>query len=271
MRWEELSAPGHGLQLHVRRIVDPVAPPVVLLHGLGVGGAVWQPFARRLLPELAAVAPDLRGHGQSGAPASGFAPRDYALDLAAMIEALELAPAPVVGHSLGALAALALADLRPELVSWLALLDPPLDDSHRNPEVPTVSRLRHAPPGELEAYLRGRGPGNELLAPLFRQAADGAFEAMLDGDFTAEALRQAERITLPCLVVQADPASGGVLGDVAARRLTRALANGELVKFEGASHAVHATHAARLADTIKQWDRRARRQPGPGSTAGASC
>src|SRR5438876_4287853 len=113
MQWREDRAEGRGVQLHVRRVIDPVAPPVMLLHGLGVGGAVWQAFARRLLPHLAAIAPDLRGHGQSDAPPDGYTPRDYALDLAELIIALKLAPVPVVGHSLGALVALALADLRP--------------------------------------------------------------------------------------------------------------------------------------------------------------
>src|SRR5919108_2096642 len=105
MRWEEFSAPGRSVQLHVRRVVEPSAPPVLLLHGLGVGGSVWQAFARRLLPQLAAVAPDLRGHAASDAPPSGYEPADYALDLAELIQAELRAPLPVAGHSLGALVA----------------------------------------------------------------------------------------------------------------------------------------------------------------------
>src|SRR6266508_2519635 len=91
MRWLEESVQGRGARLHVRRVVDPAAPPVLLLHGLGVGGSVWQAFARRLLPHLAAVAPDLRGHGQSDAPDAGYAPSDYANDLLELIET-ELQP-----------------------------------------------------------------------------------------------------------------------------------------------------------------------------------
>src|SRR5712691_6635333 len=124
MQWREDRAQGRGVQLHVRRVVDPVAPPVLLLHGLGVGGSVWQAFARRLLPDLAAVAPDLRGHGQSDAPPSGYTPTDYAMDLVVLISDELPGPLPVVGHSLGALVGLRLAELRPDLVSWLVLLDP---------------------------------------------------------------------------------------------------------------------------------------------------
>lgn len=263
MRWQELTAPGHGLQLHVRRVVDPPAPPVLLLHGLGVGGAIWQAFGRRLTPRLAAVAPDLRGHAQSDAPPSGYLPIDYATDLVELIGTMDLAPVPVVGHSLGALVALALAELRPQLVSWLVLLDPPLDTERTNPDVPNVYRLRHAPPGELEAYLLATNPGGgrllaEILAALYRQAADAAFEAMLrPGDSTSQAPRAAdaawdaaERVGQPCLVVQADAARGGVLGDAAAHAFVARLRQGSLVKIEGASHAVHATHPAEVARAI---------------------
>src|ERR687884_428522 len=101
MRWQSASAPGRGLRLSVRRVVEPPAPPALLLHGLGVNGSVFQPFARRLLPELAAVVPDLRGHGQSDAPPTGYAPADYAVDLVELIQHRFEPPLPVVGHSLG--------------------------------------------------------------------------------------------------------------------------------------------------------------------------
>ena len=258
------------MALHVRRVVDPPAAPVLLLHGLGVGGGVFQAFARRLLPYLAAVAPDLRGHGQSDAPASGYSPYDYAADLAELIPAELDRPVPeldrpvpqlvsghvldrsvpVIGHSLGALVALALADLRPELVSWLALLDPPLDPSLRNPEVRSVYRLRQASAGELEAYLLERNPGGgkhlaAALAALFRQASDAAFDAMLEGPrFVTPSIEQ------PTLIVQADPARGGVLGDAAAREIVERLPRATLVKLAGATHAVHASHPAETARAI---------------------
>src|SRR5258708_14346236 len=170
MQWREEPVEGRGARLYVRRIVDPPAPPVLLLHGLGVGGSIWQSFARRLLPHLAAVAPDLRGHGRSDAPDSGYAPNDYANDLLHFIDSDLKPPVPVVGHSLGALVTMAMADLRPDLVSWLVLLDPPLDPNLPNSEVPSVYRLRHAPAGELEENLLSRNPDlGPLLAQTFAQ------------------------------------------------------------------------------------------------------
>jgi len=173
MQWRQETVDGHGARLFVRRVVDPPAPPVLLLHGLGVGGSIWQSFARRLLPHLAAVAPDLRGHGQSDAPDSGYAPTDYANDLLELIEA-ELqprrqaqgqgqgrTPVPIVGHSLGALVAMAMAELRPDLVSWLVLLDPPLDPDLPNAEVPAsivcATRRRASSRPTCSAAIRAAG------------------------------------------------------------------------------------------------------------------
>jgi pimeloyl-ACP methyl ester carboxylesterase len=372
VRWEEFSAPGRGVQLHVRRVVDPVAPPILLLHGLGVSGSVWQAFARRLLPHFAAMAPDLRGHGASDAPASGYEPLDYATDLAEVIRALAeqalpalvlppgserarpsaepsspgtereparkehdppgperrpprgereppgmerqarsterqlsstgrqplstarerpsaegesrsterqlssigrqppgsqgdplsgeplpvqppgpAAPLPVAGHSLGALVALEIAHSWPDLVSRVVLLDPPLDASLPNPEVPAVYRLRHAPPGELEAYLLERNPGGgallaQQLARMFRQAADGAFEAMLNRTDRAEA----PAVDQPTLVLQADPAFGGILGDAAAEAFVTRLPGGQRRKIMRATHSLHASHPAEVAAAI---------------------
>ncbi len=266
MKWREETSHGRLARLHVVRIVEPEAPPVLALHGLGVAGSIWQGFARRLLPDLAVVAADLRGHGQSDAPPSGYLPADYASDLIELIEGENWLnpPVPVVGHSLGALVALALADLRPDLVAWLVLLDPPIDPELPNPEIPSVYRLRHAAAGELEAYLLSRNPGGgqflaQSLARLFRQATDAAFLAFFNPDDPAaarapavltDALDRARRIRQPCLVLQADPLNGGLLGDSAARALVDRLPNGQLQKVRGASHALHASQAAEVARAI---------------------
>lgn len=285
MRWREDTVLANGVRLFVRRVVEPAAPAVLLLHGLGVGGSIWQSFARRLLPHLAAVAPDMRGHGQSEAPAAGYAPTDYARDLIALTDAESSSPSqvvshspgalgapvpvdgdsaaalvrpvPVVGHSLGALVALAMAEVRPDLISWLVLLDPPLDPDIQNSEVQSVYELRHAPAGALEAYLLSRHPGGgELLArslaKLFRQASDAAFEGMLDPAHAdgRQLSSKASGIQAPVLVLQADPARGGILGDSAAKSFVASLPKGKLQKITAAPHALHASHPAEVARAI---------------------
>jgi pimeloyl-ACP methyl ester carboxylesterase len=101
---------------------DPAAPAMLLIHGAGMDHTVWQLQSRYLAHHGRAVlAVDLPGHGRSDGPArdsiEGLA--DW---LAALLAAAGLARATLVGHSMGALAALATAARTPAKVSALALL-----------------------------------------------------------------------------------------------------------------------------------------------------
>jgi lipase len=109
--------------LHVHRY-GPTRPPQILaVHGLTGHGLRWQTLATKHLPEFAIVAPDLIGHGRSSwaAPWNIDANVDA---LAALLDADADGPVVVVGHSFGGAIALHLADVRPDLVSALVLLDP---------------------------------------------------------------------------------------------------------------------------------------------------
>lgn len=255
MRWEAGLIDTGAARLHVRRVVEPTATPLILLHGLGVGGVVWQAFARRLLPAFAAVAPDLRGHAESEpAPArSGYTPSDYAHDIAGLISILGPTSVPVLGHSLGSLVGLRLAADHPNLVSALVLVDPPVDPELSNPDIEQVYTLRHEPLGRLETYLREGNPGGgELLAAtlasLFRRAEDRAFETLLAEPAGRRwAWEAASSVRAPVLVVQGDPHYGGMLGDEAAHFFARRFPDGRLLKIPSASHSVHASHPAELA------------------------
>lgn len=102
---------------------DPSAPPVVCVHGAYDHGRMWDGLA----PELAAlgyrvVAPDLRGHGDSGRLSSGAAWAASALDLALLARHLG-PPVGLVGHSFGGGQALYVAGVWPELVRWVVNLD----------------------------------------------------------------------------------------------------------------------------------------------------
>lgn len=96
--------------------------PVLALHGTFGRGLTFAKIAERLLPEYRLIAPDLRGHGLSE-HGGGFSREDFVADAAAFIEALELAPALVIGHSLGGVTAYQLAARRPELVRAMVIED----------------------------------------------------------------------------------------------------------------------------------------------------
>lgn len=96
---------------------------MVLLHPLALSGAVWKPMASALGGGYRVVAPDARGHGDSGWDRKPFTIPDLAGDVAAVIETLDLGPAHVVGLSMGGSTAIVLAQDRPDLVESLVLAD----------------------------------------------------------------------------------------------------------------------------------------------------
>jgi pimeloyl-ACP methyl ester carboxylesterase len=247
-----------GLTLNVRTLGSD-GPTLVLLHGLGVSGAVWQGIGRLLGGSYRLVAPDLRGHGDSDKPSAGYLPRDYVGDVAALVAHEPSRPLAIVGHSLGAIIAALLAAERPELMLKVVLVDPPLDASRPRDPIVMVERLRRAGPGELEAELMRREPGmGELyaraLASLYRAAADGAFHAVLRGEpgFPA-ALAALGSIKADTLIVAADPTLDAALGAEAAREAAALLPHGKLVTIAGARHAVHASRPREFARAVREF------------------
>jgi len=96
--------------------------PVVLVHGAGLDHTSWR-FQTRWLAARGhrLLAPDLPGHGDSPGP-SCRSIEEYAGRVAGLIESSVGSPVSMVGHSMGALIALAVADKHPELASRLILV-----------------------------------------------------------------------------------------------------------------------------------------------------
>ncbi|MEB7504491.1 alpha/beta hydrolase [Arthrobacter koreensis] len=101
---------------------DPDAPTVLAIHGVTASHRTWGMVAAAL-PDVRFIAPDLRGRGRSNTLPGPYGMPVHADDLAAVLEALAVPSAVVAGHSMGAFAALVLANRHPQLVDSLVLVD----------------------------------------------------------------------------------------------------------------------------------------------------
>lgn len=138
-----------GVRLHVVRM-GSAAPTVVLVHGLLLDSLAS--YYLSIAPALAARARvllyDMRGHGRSEQPPTGYTMDDFVADLIALLDAEGLAePVVLVGNSYGGHITLRAAVAHPKRFLGIAMIDPQLDVPDFRDE---MSKLLAATPEERE-------------------------------------------------------------------------------------------------------------------------
>lgn len=124
-------------------------PAMVLVHAAGMHGRVWEPLVEQLQSAFSCVAPDLRGHGDSGISAGeDFDWRGFARDVLAVVDSLGLEDPVGVGHSCGATALLLAEEARPGTFAALYCFEPVI--------VPADPPLGRDPDSWLAGVARGR-------------------------------------------------------------------------------------------------------------------
>jgi pimeloyl-ACP methyl ester carboxylesterase len=123
-----------GLRIHYQQL--GTGPDVVMVHGITGNLAAWHlHIVPALQDRFRILTYDLRGHGYSDTPPTGYSPDDMAGDLLGLLDALELERPAVVGHSYGADIALYLAARAAERVGEVIAIEaalPVLEESRRH-------------------------------------------------------------------------------------------------------------------------------------------
>ncbi|MGB9593235.1 MAG: alpha/beta fold hydrolase, partial [Anaerolineae bacterium] len=130
-------APWPALEAHARKVALPAsgvslflydagpaeAPPLVLIHGLGSEADTWRHVIPPLVKQFRVIAVDLPGFGRSDKPRRAYTVPFFCDALVELLDALGIARAGLVGHSLGAVIAHFAALQRPDRVERLVLVD----------------------------------------------------------------------------------------------------------------------------------------------------
>jgi pimeloyl-ACP methyl ester carboxylesterase len=101
-------------------------PAVLLLHGFGDTGDMWEPLAEVLVKDHTAIIPDLRGMGLSSHPPSGYEKVAQARDIATILDQLKIEKVALVTHDIGNMVGYALAAQYPDRVIRWVVIDAPL-------------------------------------------------------------------------------------------------------------------------------------------------
>lgn len=203
-----------GCQLHYEDYGN--GAPLLLVHGLGSSTRDWEYQIPALAQHYRVIALDVRGHGRSDKPRGAYRIADFADDVAALIEYLQLPPVHLVGISMGGMIGFQLGVDRPELLRSLTIVNSGPEVKAKSPGdwLEIAKRWTLARVLSLETIAKALA---KLLFPKPEQAElrrkveerwpqndKHAYLASLDAIIGWGVRERLQRITCPTLVISAD-------------------------------------------------------------------
>jgi len=262
-----------GVALHVLHRPGHRPPAFLLVHGLASNARLWDGVGERLAAAgHPSYAVDLRGHGESDSPPTGYETATAAADLAVLLTVLDLREPVVVGQSWGGNVAVRLAAEHP--VGALALVDGGWTDLAAGfaSWAECAARLRPpdldgTPVEQVRGHLRRAHPGwsaeaVEATVHNLRINPDGTVSRRLPVDRHMAIVRSMyddppERvfpaITVPVVLLPALPAGDPQRAALIRERVAaaaRALPKATVVEYPDSDHDLHAQHPVRLAEDL---------------------
>lgn len=226
------------------------ARTAVLVHGITSNAAGWVNVAPTLVEwGYKVIAVDLRGHGKSPKPATGYSPRDLAADLA---DTVPHEPDLLLGHSLGgitSLVATAEGMLRPRR---LVLEDPAVLVAAD--AIKAHVAASEAMPRDVESLLAQNPRWTRADAEAKAEAfADLSWDAIHAIAATAPWDERASysKLACPSLLILADPSTLVPPDD--AREAEAILGPGSVVTIENATHNIHREFLPEFLAALRAW------------------
>jgi pimeloyl-ACP methyl ester carboxylesterase len=274
-QWTMGDIVSHGTRLHYYRSGGS-KPPFVLLHGITDDGLCWSPVAEVLSGEYDVIMVDLRGHGMSEAPDEGYDLVTMAIELSSLITDLGLENPVVIGHSLGAVTALTLASLTPDLPLAIVLEDPPAfwrirppsteEADHRAEMLMWVNDLKRKTRDELLEMARSENPvwseaelepwadSKHRFSPKITQLMDP--QEIVPADFPT----LLGQITCPVFLITADPERGAIVSDEDVAELQNSIPHIKKAHIPGAGHNIRREQFSRYMESLQAFLSQIRKQ-----------
>jgi pimeloyl-ACP methyl ester carboxylesterase len=257
--YQEKSASVGSLTLRYQEWGEPTAPAVLMLHGFGVSGHMFDEFADRAAGKFRLIALDQRGHGDSDWADDGDYSREaFVNDIEGFREAIGLESFILVGHSMGGLNAVTYAARHPSQVRALVLVDVGPESAREGVE--NIVRFTRGPDmlefDEFVEMAHRFNPRRSLdnirdrMRHRLKQTDSGKWTWKFDSRFrdkdsdlrigsdisNDDTWKLFRSVATPTLLVRG--AESDVLTQEIAERVVREMPNARLVLVPGAGHSV---------------------------------
>jgi pimeloyl-ACP methyl ester carboxylesterase len=247
--WTSGDVKANGITLHYYRTGNGSLPPMVLSHGYTDNGLCWTDLAHAFEKKYDVIMYDLRGHGLSEAPATGYDINDNVADIVGLIKALKLSKPVIIGHSLGGSIAAIVATQYPDIPKKVVLIDPPglikpmfptAEDMNRarNWFTSDMNNLKHLSKEELIKVAAQRHPAiSEAARGRWADSKMQMKPQIIDSVLTIPPLKPyLSKDTIPTLILKADANDAVRKMEIDA---VSAQPNIKIVHIKGAGHLVH--------------------------------
>ena len=273
-----------GLEIHYLEWGEPSPMPIVLVHGFLDQAQSWKFFVAALQKiaqqPLWIIAPDCRGHGESGWVGAGgyYHFPDYVFDLDCVIRALRVKRFHLIGHSMGGTISflyggsfperverliliegigpvgMTFADAPPRMKNWITEVhergrrhfreytSPAAGADQLQQTNPRLTRERALDLARSGMKQNNKGKWIWKFDPLHRTAAPQPF-------YTAQAIEFFRRIHCPVLIVDGSESRQTRRTDKQDRY--ESLADVRRIVIDRAGHMVHQDNPGRLAEVVR--------------------
>lgn len=253
---------GNGLTLDVAESGALDGETVLFLHGFTDSWFSFSTMLERLPAEIRAIAPSMRGHGDSDRPSCCYRVADFSADVIELLDALQLERVTLVGHSMGSFIAQRVAIDHPDRIARLVLIgsgatprvaaavefnavvqtltDPIAAEFVQEFQESTVSQP--LPVSFMETVI---DESRKLPARVWRDA--------LAGLLSADAEDELHRIAAPTLIVWGD--RDGLWTRSQQEGLQRSVRASRLLVYSETGHAPHWERPDRVATDLQEFIR----------------
>jgi N-formylmaleamate deformylase len=266
MEYQSGDVIANGTKLHYYR-TGGKKPAMVLLHGVTDDGLCFGPIADVLADRYDVITVDMRGHGKSEAPETGYTLTVMAGEVAALIKELGLDKPIIMGHSMGAITTLTLAGLFPDVARAVVLEDPPpfwmikktdkseppspnplalwIESNKRKTKEELMEEVCTGNPGWAKAELEPWVSSKLRYSPRIVKMV--AMDDLPEMDF--ESL--VKKVTCPVLMLTADTLKGAILNEKDTSALKQGIPQLEVVHIGGAGHNIRRDQYNKFMEAVK--------------------